>query len=421
MDAHLDKIGQNATVDANRASRRRRYRILASGTLGGAAAIAVASSGGGAGLPFADVALASALAAAIGAFPRVLVGTLAGVAIALVVARDGSGWDRWRDGIRVVTWASLLGAVTYSSRWGLDLLIDIRRSTSSALGRSVRSVRAAWTRSADARRHPLTWLRRRVGRLRAFLRSEREQLEFADPPWPRLNKHRDIILFLVAAALYALARLGTDRFYARFEVSAEEAGITTPSLLLSAAGAIAVLVVAVGATAWALRTTMRVSATRLILFVSLGSAIGVSGAGAPNWGDGLIGLFIGVVAWWFTADTQIGRRRPGRRTWSTLSAFSLLLAIVATIEVSDTSAERVQAGLRSNPSIGPFMVTPLHAPVLSVWAIGDASLPDGLAEGSCATLLGVANGVAVLHWAGYTWRVPADRLILVDDGCDNDG
>ena len=179
------------------------------------------------------------------------------------------------------------------------------------------------------------------------------------PPVVEFKKQRETLVVVAAALLYAAARTATDSFYGTFSVFADEAGVTTTSLLWSAALVSLVLLVLVVGGTWIIRLIMRVVATRLVLFTVTGFLVGLSGVGSPNWSDGCVGIALGFAVWWFTKDSPFDFGPMGWRTVATLSIVFAVVVVAVAFEVSDRSTQRVQAGLPNLPALGPFVIAPL--------------------------------------------------------------
>ena len=118
------------------------------------------SSSPDAGIPLSDVALAAALAAGLAAFPRALLGAALGLLTVVIAIRERPAWDRWRDGMNIVWWFSILGLAAYGRSWGLDFVVRCLKTLVAAARSTVRSLGASWSLGAAARRHPTHWMAR---------------------------------------------------------------------------------------------------------------------------------------------------------------------------------------------------------------------------------------------------------------------
>ena len=137
----------------------RQHRAVVGGVLGALLSLAVSRSSPDAGIPLSDVALAAALAAGLAAFPRALLGAALGLLTVVIAIRERPAWDRWRDGMNIVWWFSILGLAAYGRSWGLDFAVRCLKTLVAAARSTVRSLGASWSRGAAARRHPTHWMR----------------------------------------------------------------------------------------------------------------------------------------------------------------------------------------------------------------------------------------------------------------------
>ena len=222
------------------------------------------------------------------------------------------------------------------------------------------------------------------------------------------KKQRETLVVVAAALLYAAARTATDSFYGTFSVFADEAGVTTTSLLWSAA-LVSLVLLGCG---WrhvdhSLDNACGGHAARAVH--RYGFLVGLSGAGSPNWSDGCVGIALGFAVWWFTKDSPFDFGPMGWRTVATLSIVFAVVVVAVAFEVSDRSTQRVQAGLPNLPALGPFVIAPLHAPTVQVWPVAGFELPQGLSNGLCVSRLGSADGVTVLYRTERVWRTNGTR------------
>lgn len=413
---HNGPMGSLATF------RRRYYEQTAVGAAVGAGLAAIGMAfglllvvfeGGPIELPITDIAVAAAFGALVALLPRLGFGAAVGFAIGFVRDAPGTYWQSNQAHFQIVVQWSAAALVLY-------LPIVVQRlphlvGAAPTTAREVRKLAASRIAVVGPGSDPWSAARHSIRTLRHHARSAGR----VRPPAlaPVLTRERDGLVLAVAAVLYLVGRIATDRFYAPLGVTAEEVGVTTPSLLLGAALATIILIGLGVAVIWMVRFLVGFSAGRLTILVGLGIIVGTESLPWPALAGVAFGLATGSFAWVLSDDQAFWTATFGTKTLATLVVVLGAAAIVAAFVVSANSVDNVRAGRANTPSIGPLALGPLHAPSVEVWSMEDAPLPTGLDEGSCVSWLGSSDGISVLHRAGRVWRLPNETIVLVATEC----
>jgi hypothetical protein len=417
-------VGQNLLMTGFSGLRERRAGDLTVGAgIGAAVGVVGIAFGAVLGLirdqpieyPIAVIGVTATYGAFLTLLHRAWVGAGIGFVFTLFITRQGTYWQGLREDFAVVFWWSVASLVLY--------LPEVLRVLPTALSSVAGFVCQAWSAG-------LAWGRRSVRALgtspmvvlRRSLTAAREQTMVASsvvpPPMsPVLTRERDVVVLAAAALLYAVARFVTDAFYGSFGVTAEEVGVTTPSLVLGAALAtVALAIIGVGLV-WTVRFIVGFSAGRLFLFTLLGLAIGLESLADPQWTDAIIGALIGFVAWWLFDGQSFWTASLGSRTLAILGGLLVVAVVGMAFQITSSSIDRVRAAEAITPTVGPFVLTSLHAPTVSVWPAEGAVLPAELTDSECVSWLGSSDGVSVLYRSGRVWRVSNENIILVERDC----
>ncbi|MFD5828336.1 hypothetical protein [Lentzea sp. NPDC060358] len=285
------------------------------------------------------------------------------------------------------------------------VLVDLRFQLTSRLGRT-----ASWL-AREPRALPRHGLRVPAVPWRKALRSAANGpgagIGLTADDRQTLLREGQILLSFVAAALYGTSWLAAEWFYGSLGVTPEEVGLGSVDLLLiSGVAALVIALVVVGLDV--LWRRVRHAALRVPAFGLLGAAVAVLLAPWPVAVlYALLGAGVAVVS---ASDTSAPVRRSAR--WIPLAASVVVLGLgVTAYFTSGATRESLAAGQPATPVLITFLVAALWAPTAQVWPVGDAELPPGLDNGTCAHRLGNADGVTVFFHAGKVFRLPAESVL----------